>query len=68
MKLTQFLKPDSKRIIVLLVMLIPLIKFIFYPSAQFPAQFHLWDAHINVWGYGLNDPIYNRFHDFIWGL
>lgn len=50
MKLTQFLKPDLKRIIVLLVILIPLIKFILYPSAQFPAQFHLWDTYINVWG------------------
>jgi hypothetical protein len=49
MKLTQFLKPDLKRIIVLLVILIPLIKF-FYPSAQFPAQFYLWDTYINVWG------------------
>lgn len=50
MKLIQFLKPDLKRIIVLLIIFSPLIKFFLPSSVQFPSQLYLWDTYIYLWG------------------
>jgi len=54
MKSIQFLKPDLKRIIVLLIILLPLIISKLSPftgsNLPYPAQFYVWDSFISLWG------------------
>lgn len=54
MKSIQFLKPDLKRIIVLLIILIPLLVSKLSPftgsNLPYPAQFYVWDIFISLWG------------------